>query len=63
VEYDEESDGFDGKSNGAKGGRRLIATRAMATLMKWTWLMVAVMRLASDKEGKGEGDNGDGNGD
>jgi len=31
VECDEESDGFGSKSDGNKGGRRLTATRAMAT--------------------------------
>jgi len=28
-----------------------------------TWLMVMVMRLAGDEEGKGEGGKGDGNSD
>jgi hypothetical protein len=36
VECDEESNGFGGKSDGNKGGRRLTATRAMATMMAMT---------------------------
>ncbi len=60
---DKESDGFGGKSDGNKGGRRLTATRAMATVMVTTWVMATVTRLACDKEGKGEGGKGDGDGD
>ena len=55
---DEESDDFGGKSNGNKGGRRLTATRAMATVTVMTWVMATVMRLAGDEEGKGEGGKG-----
>jgi len=36
---DEESDGFGGKSDGNKGGRRLTATRAMATVTATTWVV------------------------
>jgi len=57
VECDEESDGFGGKSDGNEGGRRLTATRAMATVTATTWLM------AGNEEGKGEGGKDDGNGD
>ncbi len=63
VECDEESDGFGGKSDGNKGGRRLMATRAMATVTATTRLMAMVTRLAGDEEGKGEGGKGDGDGD
>ena len=63
VECDKESDGFGGKSDGNEGGRRLMATRALATVMATTWLMVTVTRLAGGKEGKGEGGKGDGDGD
>jgi hypothetical protein len=62
VGCNEESDGFGGKSNGNEGGRRLTATREMATATATTWVMVMVTRLAGEEEGKGEGgkDNGDG---
>jgi len=63
VECDEESDGFGGKSDGNEGGRRLTATRALATATATAWLMVMVTRLAGDEEGKGEGGKGDGSGD
>ncbi len=33
VECNEESDGFGGKSDGNKGGRQLVATRAIATVI------------------------------
>ncbi len=61
----EESDGFGGKSDGNEGGRRLTATRAMATVTATatTWVMAMVTRLAGDKEGKGEGGKGDDGGD
>ena len=62
VECDKESNGFGGKSDGNEGGRRLMATRALATVMAtaMTWLtMVTVTRLAGDEEGKGEGGKGD----
>ena len=49
-------------SNG-EGGRRLMATRAMATVTVTTWVMVMVTRLAGDEEGKVEGGKGDGDGD
>ena len=63
VECDEESNGFGGKSNDNEGGRRLMATRAMATVTATTWVMVTVTRLTGDEEGKGEGGKGDGDGD
>jgi hypothetical protein len=64
VECDKESDGFGGKSVGNEGGRRLTATRAMATVTATTWLMATVTRLAGDEEGKGgEGGKGEGDGD
>jgi hypothetical protein len=34
VECNEESDDFGGKSDGNEGGRRLTATRTMATMTK-----------------------------
>ena len=49
-------------SNG-EGGRRLTATRAMATVTAPTWVMVTVVRLTGDIEGKGEGGKGNGDGD
>jgi hypothetical protein len=63
VECGEESNGFGGKSNGNEGGRRLMATRVMATVTATTWLMAMVTRLAGDEEGKGEGGKCDGGGD
>ena len=65
VECNKESDGFGSKSNGNEAGRRLTATRVMATVMATTWVMVTVtvMRLVGDKEGKGEGGKGNGDGD
>ena len=63
VECDEESDGFGGKSNGNKGGRRLTVTRVMAMVTAMMWLMVTVTKLAGNEEGKGEGGKGDGDGD
>ena len=49
-------------SNG-EGGRRLTATRAMATVTATTWVMVTVVRLTGDIEGKGEGGKGNGDSD
>ena len=63
VECNKESDGFGGKSDGNEGGRRLMATRAMAMVTAMTWLMAMVKRLAGNEEGKGEGGKGDGDGD
>ena len=63
VECDEGSDCFGGKSNGNEGGRRLKATRAMATVTATTWLIATVTKLEGNKEGKGEGGKGDGDGD
>jgi hypothetical protein len=60
---DKESDGFGSKSDGNEGGRRLTATRLVATVTVTTWVTVTVTRLAGDKEGKGEGGKGDGDGD
>ncbi len=62
VECDEESNGFGGKCDGNDGGRRLMATRAMATVTATTWLMATVTRLAGDEEGKGVGGKGNGDG-
>ncbi len=64
VECDKEIDGFGGKSDGNKSGRRsLTATRAMATVTATTWVMATVRRLAGNEEGKGGGGKGDGDGD
>ena len=68
---DETGNGNGGKSNGdndkvggqatasnGEGGRRLTATRAMATVTATTWVMATVTRLAGDEEGKGGGGKG-----
>ena len=61
---DGKSDGDDDKVGGqatasnGEGGRRLTATRAMATVTTTTWVMATVTRLAGDEEGKGEGGKG-----
>jgi hypothetical protein len=58
------SDGDDDKVGGqatasnGEGGRRLTATRAMATATATTWMMAVVTRLVGDEEGKGEGGKG-----
>ena len=60
------SDGDDDKVGGqatasnGEGGRRLTATRAMATVTGTakTWVMAKVTRLAGNEEGKGEGGKG-----
>ena len=55
------SDGNDDKVGGqatasnGEGGRRLMATRAMATVTAKLWVVVMVTRLVGDEEGKGEG--------
>ena len=55
------SDGDDNKVGGqatasnGEGGRRLMATRAMATVTAKLWVVVMVTRLVGDEEGKGEG--------
>ena len=55
------SDGDDDKVGGqatasnGEGGRRLMATRAMATVTAKLWVVVMVTRLVGDEEGKGEG--------
>ncbi len=59
VECNKKSNVNGGKSNGNKGGGRLTATRAMATVKGSMWAMAMVTRLAGDKEGKGEGGKGD----
>ena len=63
LECDKERNGFGGKSDGNKGGRRLAATRAMATATAATWVTVMVTGLVGDEEGRGEGGKGDGDGD
>ena len=58
------SDGDDDKVGGqatasnGKGGRRLTATRAMATVTATTWVIAMVTRLAGNDEGKGESGKG-----
>ncbi len=54
---DDKVEGQATASNG-EGGRRLTATRVMATVTAMTWVMAMVTRLACDKEGKGEGGKG-----
>ncbi len=55
------SDGDDDKVGGqatasnGEGGRRLMATRAMATVTAKLWVVAMVTRLVGDEEGKGEG--------
>ena len=44
-------------SNG-KGGRRLMATRAMVMVTATTWVVATVTRLAGNDEGKGESGKG-----
>ncbi len=51
VECNKESDGFGGKSNGNKGGRRSMVTRAMATVIATMWVMAMLTRLVGDKQG------------
>jgi hypothetical protein len=63
LECDEESDGFGGKSDGNKGGRRLMETRGVVMATATTWMMVMVTRLAGEEEGKGKGGKGNGDGD
>jgi hypothetical protein len=63
VECNEESNGFDSKRDGNKGGRQSTATRAMATMTATMRVMVMATRLAGNKEGKGKGSKGDGDGD
>ena len=48
-----------------EGGRQATAKRAMMAAMApaMTWVMVRLMRLAGDKEGKDESCNGNGDGD
>jgi hypothetical protein len=50
------------KGDGNKGGKRVMATRAMvtATATATTWAMATAMRLAGDKEEKGKGGKGNG---
>ena len=48
---DEDKVGGQAKASNGEGGRRLTATRAMATSTAMTWVMVMVTRLAGDKEG------------
>ncbi len=40
----------------------MTVTRAMATVTATTWVMATVTRLVGNKEGKGEGGKGDGDG-
>ncbi len=63
VTCNEESNGDGSRSNGNEGDRQATTTRAMAMVKAMTCTMVPAMRLAGDKEGKGEGNKGDGNSD
>jgi hypothetical protein len=67
VACDKEGDGDGYKSNGNKGDKRVMATRAMVTTMATakvtTWVMLMVTRMAGNKEGKGEGGKGNGDDD
>jgi len=47
VEYNEESNGFGGKSNGNEGGRRLTVTRVMATATATSTTWVIAVPIAS----------------
>ncbi len=47
VEYNEESNGFGGKSNGNEGGRRLTATRVVATATATSTTWVIAVPIAS----------------
>ena len=59
---DEDKVGGQAKASNGEGGRRLMTTRAMAAVTATTWVMATVTRLVGNKEGKGEGGKGDGDG-
>jgi hypothetical protein len=69
VACDKEGDGNGYKSDGNKGDRQAMATRAMVTAMATAkakatmWVMAMVTRIAGGKEGKGEGGKGNGDDD
>ncbi len=59
VEWDKESNGFGGKSNGNKGGNNQLAMGACDKEGKGSKGMAMGIRVAGDKEGEG---NKEGNG-
>jgi hypothetical protein len=61
VVCNDEGNGNSNEGNGNKGGGQATAMRAMGTM--WAMVTVTVMRLASNKEGKGEGGKSNDNGD
>ncbi len=65
VACNKEGNGDNNEGNGDEGGRRALATRAMAmaTVTAPTWGIVTTMRLAGNKKGKGKGGKGNGDGD
>jgi hypothetical protein len=67
VACNKESDGNSCKSDGNEDAGRVMATRAMATVMvtakAMMWVMVMAMRLVGNEKGKGEGGKGDGDDD
>ncbi len=62
VACDKEGNGDSSESNGNKGGRQAMATRAMATAKVITWAIMMATRQAGDEEGYGKGSKGNGNG-
>ncbi len=54
VECNKESDGFGGKSNGNKGGNNQLAMVACDKEGKGGKAMAMGIRVAGDKEGKGD---------
>ncbi len=54
MECHKESDGFGGKSNGNKGGNKQLAMGACDKEVKGGKAMVMGIRVAGDKEGKGD---------
>ena len=55
---DDDKVGGQATASNGKGGRRLTATRAMATVTATTWVIAMVTRLAGNDEGKGESGKG-----
>ena len=58
IDGDDDKRGGQATESNGEGGRRLTASRAMATVTATMWVMATVTRLAGNKEGKGEGGKG-----
>ncbi len=54
VECHKESNGFDGKSNGNKGGNNQVAMGACDKEVKGSKAMAMGVRVVGDEEGKGD---------